>query len=209
MSANASTSAAQNVGGIRNPPLPRHRGIRSLHPLGTGSLEVIGHRYRSDPLFVVASETGGQVLGAFQGADLIGFTLAICGWREENLPAFPYDRRHAGTSRFRHRSPAEALSEGRRTGTRHKPCRVDFRSSGNQKFLFQFHAPRCDCSSIHSQRLRNHDQSPPRIAAHGPTGCRMASPLGSGEARACGKAAAMRAVNSKNGVQHRCARKVG
>jgi predicted GNAT superfamily acetyltransferase len=33
------------------------------------------------PLFVVASETGGQVLGAFQGADLVGFTLAICGWR--------------------------------------------------------------------------------------------------------------------------------
>jgi predicted GNAT superfamily acetyltransferase len=34
------------------------------------------------PLFVVASETGGQVLGAFQGADLIGFTLAIAGWRD-------------------------------------------------------------------------------------------------------------------------------
>lgn len=34
------------------------------------------------PLFVVASETGGQVLGAFHGADLVGFTLAIAGWRE-------------------------------------------------------------------------------------------------------------------------------
>jgi predicted GNAT superfamily acetyltransferase len=33
------------------------------------------------PLFVVASETGGQVLGAFQGTDLVGFTLAIAGWR--------------------------------------------------------------------------------------------------------------------------------
>jgi len=33
------------------------------------------------PLFVVASETGGQVLGAFNGADLVGFTLAIAGWR--------------------------------------------------------------------------------------------------------------------------------
>ena len=33
------------------------------------------------PLFVVASETGGQVLGAFDGADLVGFTLAIAGWR--------------------------------------------------------------------------------------------------------------------------------
>jgi predicted GNAT superfamily acetyltransferase len=33
------------------------------------------------PLFVVASETGGQVLGAFRGMELIGFTLAIAGWR--------------------------------------------------------------------------------------------------------------------------------
>ena len=33
------------------------------------------------PLFVVASETGGQVLGAFHGADPVGFTLAIAGWR--------------------------------------------------------------------------------------------------------------------------------
>jgi predicted GNAT superfamily acetyltransferase len=33
------------------------------------------------PLFVVASETGGQVLGAFAGDRLIGFTLAIPGVR--------------------------------------------------------------------------------------------------------------------------------
>ena len=33
------------------------------------------------PLFVVAAETGGQVLGAFHGAHLVGFTLAIAGWR--------------------------------------------------------------------------------------------------------------------------------
>ncbi|MGH9678878.1 MAG: GNAT family N-acetyltransferase [Candidatus Acidiferrales bacterium] len=33
------------------------------------------------PLFVVAAETGGQVIGAFQGTALVGFTLAIAGWR--------------------------------------------------------------------------------------------------------------------------------
>jgi predicted GNAT superfamily acetyltransferase len=33
------------------------------------------------PLFVVASVTGGQVLGAFHGKDLVGFTMAIAGWR--------------------------------------------------------------------------------------------------------------------------------
>ncbi len=34
------------------------------------------------PLFVVASETGGQVLGAVHGTDLVGFSLAIAGWRD-------------------------------------------------------------------------------------------------------------------------------
>jgi predicted GNAT superfamily acetyltransferase len=32
--------------------------------------------------FVVASETGGQVLGAFDGARLVGYTLALVGFRE-------------------------------------------------------------------------------------------------------------------------------
>jgi len=34
------------------------------------------------PIFVVAAETGGQVLGAFHDTKLIGFTMAIAGWRE-------------------------------------------------------------------------------------------------------------------------------
>jgi predicted GNAT superfamily acetyltransferase len=33
------------------------------------------------PLFVVAADTGGQVLGAFRGRELVGFTMAIAGWR--------------------------------------------------------------------------------------------------------------------------------
>ena len=32
--------------------------------------------------FVVASETGGQVLGAFDGAKLVGYTLALVGFRD-------------------------------------------------------------------------------------------------------------------------------
>lgn len=35
------------------------------------------------PLFVVAAETGGQVLGAFAGAKMIGFTMAVAGVRKE------------------------------------------------------------------------------------------------------------------------------
>jgi predicted GNAT superfamily acetyltransferase len=36
-------------------------------------------------LFVVASETGGQVLGAFDGERLIGYTLAVVGCRDEAI----------------------------------------------------------------------------------------------------------------------------
>ncbi len=34
------------------------------------------------PMFAVAAETGGQVLGAFDGDGMVGFTLAIAGWRD-------------------------------------------------------------------------------------------------------------------------------
>lgn len=34
------------------------------------------------PLFVVAAETGGQVLGAFDREKMVGFTLAIAGYRD-------------------------------------------------------------------------------------------------------------------------------
>lgn len=34
------------------------------------------------PLFAVAAETGGQVIGAFHNNDLVGFTMAIAGWRD-------------------------------------------------------------------------------------------------------------------------------
>ena len=33
-------------------------------------------------MFVVASITGGQVLGAFDGDTMVGFTLAVVGWRQ-------------------------------------------------------------------------------------------------------------------------------
>jgi len=33
-------------------------------------------------MFMVASRTGGQVLGAFDGEKLVGYTLAVVGWRD-------------------------------------------------------------------------------------------------------------------------------
>jgi predicted GNAT superfamily acetyltransferase len=36
-------------------------------------------------LFVVAEDTGGQVLGAFDGERLVGYTLAVVGFRDETV----------------------------------------------------------------------------------------------------------------------------
>ena len=36
-------------------------------------------------MFVVASITGGQVLGAFDGEKLVGYTLAVVGWRQNGV----------------------------------------------------------------------------------------------------------------------------
>jgi predicted GNAT superfamily acetyltransferase len=45
------------------------------------------------PLFVVAAETGGQVLGAFAGERMVGFTLALAGLHTKDksgAPSAPY-----------------------------------------------------------------------------------------------------------------------
>jgi predicted GNAT superfamily acetyltransferase len=71
------------------------------------------------PLFVVASETGGQVLGAFCGDRLIGFTMAIAGWRNRkpflhsHMTAVSGDHRDRGIGRqLKLFQRAEALARG-------------------------------------------------------------------------------------------------
>ncbi len=57
------------------------------------------------PMFVVAAETGGQVLGAFDGDRMVGFTLAIAGWRDgkvflhSHMTAVLADYRNRGVGR--------------------------------------------------------------------------------------------------------------
>ncbi len=69
-----------------------HNGILVRHCCGIGEFEACVRLEREVwksadidvvpiPLFVVASKTGGQVLGAFQGDHLVGFAMAIAGWR--------------------------------------------------------------------------------------------------------------------------------
>src|SRR6202163_3556858 len=65
------------------------------------------------PLFVVASETGGQVLGAFHGSDLVGFTLAIAGWR--NRQPFLHSHMTAVSDAYRDRGIGRQLKLFQRT----------------------------------------------------------------------------------------------
>jgi predicted GNAT superfamily acetyltransferase len=57
-------------------------------------------------LFVVASHTGGQVLGAFDGERLAGFTLSVVGWRDStaylhsHMTAVHHDYRNRGVGRM-------------------------------------------------------------------------------------------------------------
>jgi predicted GNAT superfamily acetyltransferase len=50
-------------------------------------------------LFVVAANIGGQVLGAFVGGELVGYTLAVAGWRD----ARPFLHSHHTGVRADHR----------------------------------------------------------------------------------------------------------
>src|SRR5260370_21119388 len=76
----------------RPPPLMTHEGILIRNCCGIEEFAACVRLERevwmpadidvvTIPLFVVAAETGGQVLGAFHGNDLVGFTLSIAGWR--------------------------------------------------------------------------------------------------------------------------------
>jgi len=59
------------------------------------------------PLFVIAAETGGQVLGAFQGSDLVAFTMAIAGWR--NRKPFLHSHMTAVSGAYRDRGVGREL----------------------------------------------------------------------------------------------------
>ena len=87
-------------------------------------------------LFVVAEKVGGQVLGAFEGEEMVGFALAVPGVRaghaylHSHMLAVRKDYRNGGLGRrIKMYQRDEALERGLRTD------RVDVRSAGNQERL--------------------------------------------------------------------------
>lgn len=64
------------------------------------------------PLFVVAAETGGQVLGAFDGAQMVGFTLAFPGYR--NHTPFLHSHMTAVLETYRDRGIGRSLKRFQR-----------------------------------------------------------------------------------------------
>src|ERR1700732_473825 len=59
------------------------------------------------PLFVIAAGTGGQVLGAFHDNQLIGFTMAIAGWRSRK--PFLHSHMTAVSAEYRDRGVGRQL----------------------------------------------------------------------------------------------------
>src|SRR5258708_9957952 len=58
-------------------------------------------------MFVVASLTGGQVLGAFDGEKMVGYTLAVMGLRQG--PAYPHSHPAGGSAAHRDRGAGKML----------------------------------------------------------------------------------------------------
>jgi predicted GNAT superfamily acetyltransferase len=67
------------------------------------------------PIFVIASETGGQVLGAFDGDRMIGFTLAIAGLRRRK--PFLHSHMTAVLEAYRNRGAGRRLKLFQRENT--------------------------------------------------------------------------------------------
>jgi predicted GNAT superfamily acetyltransferase len=63
-------------------------------------------------LFVVAEETGGQVLGAFDGERLVGYTLALVGFRDGSL--FLHSHMTGVHGQYRDRGVGRALKHFQR-----------------------------------------------------------------------------------------------
>ncbi len=88
------------------------------------------------PLFVVASDTGGQVLGAFAGDRLVGFTLAIPGVRGRK--PFLHSHMTAVLRAYRNQGVGRKLKLFQRAGgalPRDRYDRVDLRSAGDPERL--------------------------------------------------------------------------
>ena len=119
-------------------------------------------------MFVVAHHTGGQVLGAFDGPKMVGFTLAIAGRApgRKAVPAFAPDGGAARVSRPRHRAAVKTLSTQRRAAAPDQPRRMDLRSPRIEKRLLQSGPARRHRTPLHPRLLRHHEQRPAFGPAH-------------------------------------------
>ena len=82
------------------------------------------------PLFVVAIRTGGQVLGAFDGDRMIGFTLAVAGWRDHKPMLHSHMtavlegyRNHGVGGHLKVLQRAGLITQGR--AAQWRPCRLE------------------------------------------------------------------------------------
>jgi len=96
-------------------------------------------------IFVVAAHTGGQVLGAFDGNRLIGYTLALVGLR--NGKPFLHSHMTGVHADYRDRGVA---STRRSSEPWHSPHSMDLRSARASQCALQLEPPRRDLPRISS-----------------------------------------------------------
>ena len=81
-------------------------------------------------MFVVAEKVGGQVMGAFDGSEMVGFALSVPGTRSGHI----YLHSHMLAVRKEHRNSGlgrrlKLVAARRCAGPRHRTDRVDLRSA--------------------------------------------------------------------------------
>ncbi len=131
------------------------------------------------PLFVVAAETGGQVLGAFAGDRMIGFTLSIAG--VHGRKPFLHSHMTAVLRPFRNQGAARKLKQFQRQEALDR--RIDLvewtfdpLEVRNAHFNFRLGAI---SAAFHPQYVWPDDEPIARRLAYGSARCGMALALGS------------------------------
>ncbi len=130
-------------------------------------------------MFVVAAHTGGEVLGAFDGDRLVGYTLALVGLRDRTT----YLHSHMAGVKPQYRDRGVGRMTQRSSGPRNPADSMDVRSAGSAQRALQFEPAWRYLPHVSAEFVRRYNQpAAPRIGDRSIVG-RMASGFGARRGR--------------------------
>ena len=149
--------------------------------------------------FVVAGETGGQVLGAFDGARLVGYTLALVGFRDGVVYLHSH---HTGVHQdYRDRGVGRMLKLFQREealGAGNSFYPMDLRPAGIAQRALQSEPSGSDLPSLQAESLRRHHQSAAPRSRNGSPSRGMAAGF---SARHCARSATLSRMTGERAAQ--------